>query len=113
MTLVVSDIDRSIKFYTEGLGLKLGKRNENYWAELEAPGLTIGLHPQEADLKVSKAESIFIGFSVDELDSAVTELKDKGIDKGSRIIGDGPLRIAYFSDPDGYRLYLEQMKKQW
>lgn len=113
VTLIVSDIEKSIKFYTEKLGFNLASRYQNLWAELEMKGLTIGLHPQEPGLKVSDAESIFIGFSVDDLDSAVSDLKNKGVEIGSKIVEDGPLRIAYFTDLDGYKLYLEEMKKGW
>jgi|SRR5215467_13978055 len=113
VTLIVSDIEKSIKFYAEKLGFNLASRYQNLWAELEMKGLIIGLHPQESGLKVSNAESIFIGFSVDNLDSAIRDLKNKGVEIGSKIVEDGPLRIAYFTDPDGYKLYLEEMKKNW
>ncbi len=81
MTLVVSNMDASIRFYTEKLGLEFANRYQNHWAELKTNGLTIGLHPQEPGLAVSKADSMFIGFSVDDLDSAVSDLKSKGVDR--------------------------------
>ncbi len=44
VTVMVSDLERAIRFYTEALGLKLKWRWGDY-AEVEAPGVTIGLHP--------------------------------------------------------------------
>ncbi len=45
-TIIVADIDRSIRFYTEVLGLKLTNRFGNDWATVSAgEGLTIGIHP--------------------------------------------------------------------
>jgi catechol 2,3-dioxygenase-like lactoylglutathione lyase family enzyme len=44
-TIFVSDMDRSVNFYTKTLGLKLAQRFGNHWASVEAGRLTIGLHP--------------------------------------------------------------------
>ena len=44
-TIFVSDMDRSVNFYTKILGLKLAQRFGNHWASVEAGKLTIGLHP--------------------------------------------------------------------
>ena len=45
-TVMVSNMDRAVEFYTRTLGLKLSSRFGDEWAEVEAgPGLTIGLHP--------------------------------------------------------------------
>ena len=44
-TLYVRDMDVSIRFYTETLGLALRMRAGDDWAEIDAgPGLVIGLH---------------------------------------------------------------------
>lgn len=45
VTVMVSDFDKSIKFYIDTLGLILKNRWGNEFAYIEAPGLTIGLHP--------------------------------------------------------------------
>ncbi len=46
-TVFVSNMDASVRFYTEVLGLKLtNRRFGNSWATVDAgKGLTIGLHP--------------------------------------------------------------------
>lgn len=44
-TGMVNDIDRAIAFYTTVLGLPAGMRHGNNYAEVHAPGVTIGLHP--------------------------------------------------------------------
>ena len=44
-------MDRSVRFYTEVLGLKLTNRFGDSWATVEAgKGLTIGLHPASAQI---------------------------------------------------------------
>src|SRR4051794_30251612 len=45
VTVMVSDIERAVQFYTEALGLPLKTRAGDEWAEVQAPGLTIALHP--------------------------------------------------------------------
>ena len=45
VTLMVASMARSVKFYTETLGLKLKVRHSSHWAEIAADGLIIGLHP--------------------------------------------------------------------
>ena len=45
LTIMVSDFERSLRFYTEALGLALKFRAGNEWAEIQAPGVSIGLHP--------------------------------------------------------------------
>jgi catechol 2,3-dioxygenase-like lactoylglutathione lyase family enzyme len=45
-TIIVQDMDRSIRFYTEVLGLKLTNRSGNDWATVSAgEALQIGIHP--------------------------------------------------------------------
>ncbi len=111
VTVMVSSLPRSIKFYTETLGFKLKYQVENEWAEIQAPGVTIGLHPAgEHGPKPGKNESLSIGFTVDNLDSAMANLKAKGVQFSPRIIEDGPVRIASFGDPDMTPLYICQVK---
>jgi catechol 2,3-dioxygenase-like lactoylglutathione lyase family enzyme len=48
-TIITADMDRSIRFYTEILELKLTNRFGNDWATVSAgEGLTIGIHPASA-----------------------------------------------------------------
>jgi catechol 2,3-dioxygenase-like lactoylglutathione lyase family enzyme len=107
VTVMVSDLNRAIKFYTETLGLKLVNQYQTHWAEIQAPGLTIGLHPAgDHGPKPGNSESLAIGFTVDNLDYDMTVLKNKGIVFSPNITKDGPVRIALFTDPDRNPLYL-------
>jgi catechol 2,3-dioxygenase-like lactoylglutathione lyase family enzyme len=80
VTVMVSDLNRSIQFHTETPGLKLVNRIQDHWAEIVAPGLTIGLHPAGPHgPKPGNSESLDIGFTVDNLDSDITTFNNKGI----------------------------------
>lgn len=112
VTVMVSDFDRAVRFYTEGLGLRLLYRGGDHWATIAAPGLTIGLHPKGehgAAEPTPSTRSISIGLEVEDLDAAIAELRGKGVELGPEIDDDGFIQIANFNDPDGTPLYLFQM----
>lgn len=71
----------------------------NDWAEATVPGLTIGLHPtvREHGPKPGNSESLSIGFIVVF---------------SPNIIEDGPVKIAFFTDPDKNPLYLCEVHQQ-
>jgi catechol 2,3-dioxygenase-like lactoylglutathione lyase family enzyme len=113
VTVMVSDLNRAVKFYTQTLGLKLTSQFEDKWAEIHAPGLTIGLHPVGPhEPKPGNSESLSIGFTVDNLDSDMTAFKNKGVVFSPKIIEDGPVKIAFFSDPDKNPLYFCEVSSE-
>jgi len=99
---MVSNLDNAIEFYSEKLGLKLKDRYGDHYAEIETPGVMIGLHP--ADEHVRKGNNISIGFGVDDLDRSIEDLKKIGIEIKDE--SDGGTRLAHFTDPDDNPLYL-------
>jgi lactoylglutathione lyase len=110
VTLMVRDIDESVAFYTRTLGLRLKNRYGDHFAQVEAPGTIISLHPKASEdgQKPGKG-NLSLGFSVANLDDAVADLKAKGV-KFSELKDDSQVRLAFFEDPDGYPLYLSQSK---
>lgn len=106
VTIMVSDMDASVKFYTETLGFKLKNRYGDHWADIEAPEMTIGLHPAGKDVKTGN--NLSIGLRVADLQSTVQALEMKGLQFA--ILDDGQVSLAHFTDPDGNALYLAQPK---
>jgi catechol 2,3-dioxygenase-like lactoylglutathione lyase family enzyme len=114
VTVMVSDLNRAIQFYTETLGLQLKYRVENEWAEIETPGLSIGLHPAgDKGSQPGQAGGLSIGLSVESLDAAMAALAAKGVTFAPNITSDGPVRIAFFTDPDNNPLYLCEVRGSW
>jgi catechol 2,3-dioxygenase-like lactoylglutathione lyase family enzyme len=110
VTVMVSDMDSAIQFYVEKLGLTLKARYSDQFAQVVAPGLTIALHPADKQGRRSvRSEGLSIGLRVDNLERTMKDLKGKGV-KFSRIVEDGPVRLASFKDPDGNPLYLAESR---
>ena len=51
-----------------------------------------------------------MGLGVADIDSEMTKPKGKGV-SFSRVSNDGPVKLAFFKDPDGNPLYLSQTQK--
>jgi catechol 2,3-dioxygenase-like lactoylglutathione lyase family enzyme len=109
---MVSDLRQAVQFYVETLGLKLQYEVPGHWAQVEAPGLIIGLHPAgENGPRPGASGSLSIGFEVQDLAHAMEILQSRGVDFAP-IVDDKATRIATFSDPDGNSLYLVEVKAQ-
>jgi uncharacterized protein (TIGR00369 family) len=102
-TLPVADFDRAVAFYTETLGLTLLVRFGDEWACLDAgDGLFIGLVPRrKGDLGPSV--SLCVSGSIEDV---VETLGQRGVNFEGAIVNDGPVKIAFFTDPDGNALHL-------
>jgi catechol 2,3-dioxygenase-like lactoylglutathione lyase family enzyme len=113
VTVMVADMERSIEFYTRALGLPLGFRAGNEWAQIEAPGLTIGLHPARelpSTVDASGHQSMSLGFGVQDLAATITQLRQRGVALPDPPTSVGRDRIINFADPDGTPLYLIEVQ---
>jgi catechol 2,3-dioxygenase-like lactoylglutathione lyase family enzyme len=117
VTVFVTDMARSIRFYTEKLGLKLLQRYQDEFALVDAGhGLTIGLHPTSETTRVAPAKSgISIGlYLTGPIKEAVKTLQSRGVAfDGPATAEDKAGSYAYFTDPDGHSLYLAEMKSAY
>jgi catechol 2,3-dioxygenase-like lactoylglutathione lyase family enzyme len=112
ITIFVSNMSASIRFYTEVLSMKLGNRYGNEFAIVHGTdGLTIGLHPASAKRPAGK---VAIGIQVAEpIQEAVSVLKEKGVTFKTPVVDDKDVLAADFCDPDGAELYLVEIKQRW
>jgi len=109
VTVMVSDINLAVRFYVESMGLKLKSRHGDHFAQVEAPGTMIALHPAgESGPQRGAFEGLSIGFGVDDIASEVARLKAAGVGFEGDVRSDGPVKLAFFRDPDGTPLYLSQ-----
>ncbi len=108
ITIMVKDIDSSITFY-QSIGLTLKQRWANYYAQLIAPGITIGLHPFNANTTPGVNDNISIGFTTDNFEEAQSELAKLGIK--TTVGQEEGGKFLHFNDPDGMALYF--IKTNW
>jgi catechol 2,3-dioxygenase-like lactoylglutathione lyase family enzyme len=108
ITLNVKDLDKSVLFY-ESLGLKIKSRWSNYYAQLTAPGIVVGLHPTDDKNIPGNSGGVSIGFSTDNLDEARTLLNQMSVSITERQEEGG--QFLHFNDPDGTALYF--IKTSW
>ena len=108
-TVMVSNMDAAVRFYTETLGLKLTNRFGNHWATVEAgKGLTIGLHPASPKYPAPGTKgAMMLGLEIDEpIETVIDRLRQKGVQITGPIVRDGQGNFVHLDDPDGNDIYL-------
>src|SRR5438552_6785942 len=112
-TIYVTDLNRSVRFYTETLGLGLAFRAGDAWARIDAGrGLTLGLHvaPPGAPRPGTNG-SITVGFEVARpIDDVARQREVRGL-AVRRPPSEAPANLAFFSGPDGTSLYAAEVPK--
>lgn len=106
--LAVKDIDRSIAFYHEVIGLPI-KNQRRSWVDLGTTGALLSLHPASLTAEhvgSSIDNGITIGFLVGDVRSAVEELRSKGVEVYRDIVEREAGKNAIVRDPDGYLVSL-------
>jgi catechol 2,3-dioxygenase-like lactoylglutathione lyase family enzyme len=117
----VDDMDRAIAFYTDGLGLHVGRRLDSEWVEIIGAGSAIDLLFNPADTQPMKSQSsvrnyqrhwtpVHLDFVVDDIDAAVARLLAHGATLEAPVDERPYGRIAGLADPFGHGIDLLQFK---
>jgi predicted enzyme related to lactoylglutathione lyase len=108
--VVVKDMERSVAFYRDVLGLKMLFKQSN-WSQFDAGNFIIGLHPEGEQVKVSPSTGMSMGIYVEDATRAVSELKRRGghvaIEPRTEPFG----RWALLQDPDGYNIQIIELTR--
>lgn len=112
VTVMVSDFDRGLEWYTKTLGLKTIYSMPPHWAEVGTEGLTIGIHgPKEGESHGSGTGQLSIGLVVEKIENTVAQLQERGISFHGPVQDTEFVKMAFFADPDGNPLYLCEVKE--
>ena len=114
-TLRVKDLDESVKFYSEIIGLKIQKKF-NQGDDIEICFLGEGetkielIYDNEYNSECT-GEGISIGFEVDSLIEFIEFLKEKGIKVHSGPFSPNPkFKFLFITDPSGYKVQVVEKK---
>lgn len=118
----VGDLDRSLRFYTEVLGMRLLRRNEypdgrftlafvGYAEEAESAVIELTWNWDQDQYDLGNAFG-HIAIAVNDAYATCEEIKKRG---GNVVREAGPMKhgttvIAFVEDPDGYKIELIQKK---
>jgi predicted enzyme related to lactoylglutathione lyase len=100
-----SDMDRSVAFYREVMGLTLSRRDGGSWAVFDVAGRMLALHGAIEGRPVAPGGATAV-FAVDDLDAAQAILRGRGVTFAHEGEVKGYARFASFLDPDGNTLQL-------
>ncbi len=106
VTIMVSDMDLAINFYTS-LGFTVKQRWENNYAMIAAPDLVIGLHPTAEP--IDPGNQISIGLMIDDIEAVKAFLTTNKIEYQYFEAEEGI--YCNFKDPFGTSIYFT--KPNW
>ena len=117
----VDDMERAIVFYTEGLGLQLGRRFKSDFVEILGAGSPIDLlfnAPESRPVAGSPGTRnyqrhwtpVHLDFVVDDIDAVVARLQKHGAVLETPVSDRAWGRIAGLADPFGHGLDLLEFK---
>lgn len=118
--VVVSDMQRSVEFYRDKLGIPLKFQSPD-WTEFDTGVTTLALHaggiprehPETGDQsKIAGACSI--GFNVEDVDKTFDELRGKGVlfvMPPTQREGEG-IKLTVCLDPDGLPISFAQLMRE-
>lgn len=102
--IVVKDFEKSVKFYTEVLGLKLLSKTPEYkWAELQGKdGAMMGIAEESEHSPLKAGSHAVLCYTVKNMEDAIEHLKNKGV----KLLGElqvipDHVKLQLFEDLDG------------
>ncbi|MFN8899460.1 MAG: lactoylglutathione lyase, partial [Pseudomonadota bacterium] len=120
--LRVGDLQRSIRFYTEVLGMTLLRTTERPEQKYDLAFLGYGRNPEHAEIELTYNHGVsgyelgtaygHIAIGVPEVAATCAAVRDKAAALGGAITREpGPVKggttvIAFITDPDGYKIEL-------
>jgi|1186.fasta_scaffold165600_1 predicted enzyme related to lactoylglutathione lyase len=102
--IMVADIERSIAFYRDVLGLEV-EQLSGEWAQADAGGTYIGLHGSERGGAGGEAPFALM-FDVDDVEETFRAIATRGAETLEEPHEQPYGKIATVKDPDGYAVQL-------
>ena len=116
--LRVGDLDRSIRFYTDVMGMTLLRRSENTSQNYSLAFLGYGANPEHAEIELTYNPGVLsyelgtayghIAIGVPDAAAACDKIRHGGgnVTREAGPVKGGTTVIAFITDPDGYKIEL-------
>jgi len=116
--LRVGDLDRSIRFYTDVMGMTLLRRSENPSQHYSLAFLGYGSNPEHAEIELTYNHGVssyelgtaygHIAIAVPDAAAACDRIRAGGgnVTREAGPVKGGTTVIAFITDPDGYKVEL-------
>lgn len=108
--LLVSDMDKSMKFYRDVLELPV-KNTSAEWVEFFSSGTVLALHPSKNKTR-TKNSGVLVGFMVSDLESVAQKLKDKNVEFFKKPKEESFGKHAIIVDPDGHLISIAEISSK-
>ena len=107
VSIFVPDVKKSVAFYQDVLGLPLLTRQDP-GINLDAGAGFLGIYPAPAGTTGGSINHVCFGMEKFDADAVLKALTERGIKANIRLRGD--TKELYFTDPDGIRVQLQDVK---
>ena len=105
--ILTRDVERSLKFYGQTLGLPRNPNAHDDWPEFETGNLTLAVvHMDQIGREEFTPNTMPIALRVDDVAEARQKLEDVGVEFKTDTLDTEVCHMAVFSDPDGNALML-------
>jgi lactoylglutathione lyase len=110
ITLLVSDLKRSIEFYRDILGLRVNKESENKieFSRKDSTNTKLIVELDNSKLNQNNKSSVIITFSVSDLNTVYNNLTEKKVNFHKKLSDDASGKNTIILDPDGYLISLTE-----
>ena len=106
--ITVSDMEASLAFYVDQLGLKKTVETYPEWAKLEIPGNPVTYLGLKLVIPPEGSGGEVTTFVVPDINATIAELRERGIKVEDPRNLAGGVKLAFFEDPDKNRLAVRQ-----
>jgi lactoylglutathione lyase len=111
--LLVSNMEKSIKFYNEILELPIKTKSKD-WTEFFNKDTVLALHPAPKKKKriLKVGSGTLVGFEVSDLNSTIEKLKQKRVKFFKKPKEEPFGKHAIVQDPDGHLISIAEIKEK-
>lgn len=107
VSIFVPSVQKSVEFYQGLFGMPLLTRQDP-GINLSAGAGFLGIYPNQAGATGGSINHLCFGMDSFDADAVLKQLTDRGIKANIRLRGD--TKELYFTDPDGIRVQLQDVK---